>query len=93
VHSRNACDGSFEHLEVHRLGEVRGKSGIIAQADILFHAIATQRNAFQAARLTQYSHELMACPVRQAEVADEQVKTLALREGKELRKNNLTTPC
>jgi hypothetical protein len=64
-------------LHAHRLGQVAAKSGVVAGGDILFHAVAGQRDAPQTVVADpQFLHQVEAIAVRQADIRDQQLKLL-----------------
>ena len=54
-----------------------GKAGLMTESNVLFLAVAAQRDAREsAATLTQLAHQIMSAAVRQPQIAHQEVKTV-----------------
>ncbi len=66
-------------LEVDWLGEMLGKTSSARQADVVFHSESAQRDPAQRVCRSQFLHQFVAAAIGQTNVADQQIKLLALR--------------
>ena len=78
---RHGCDRLFEELHVHGLGKMREEAGPSAALDILLHAEAAQCDPEEIGMcFVELRHEVIAVPIRQADVGDHEVEVVLLRE-------------
>ena len=72
--SGDLLDGAFELLPIDWFGQVTGEPRGQATFDVCFHSVAAERDAGNAAVVRQVAHQFVAAPVRQSEIADENVE-------------------
>src|SRR5690349_19124537 len=75
-----AIDCAPQAIQVDRLGEVLNEARLVAAADVFFHSVAGEGDSPDREFGEQLTHEIVAGSVGQAEVADEQVESLGLRD-------------
>ncbi len=70
----DAAEDGFELGDVDGFDEVFGEAGFAAFADIVFHAVAAECDAFDAVEGLEFLHEFVTGGVGQADVADEDIE-------------------
>src|SRR5215204_1050495 len=79
--SSDRVNHRFELRDVDRFREVVNEPGIRATGDIFVHPESAEADAFDVVALAELAHQVQPAAVRQADVADDHVKSLPVRGG------------